>query len=219
VLNCPTFVPLSVAEHALALLFALARRLPEARADLEKGIWLSNKYTGMEVAGKTLGLVGYGNVGHHLERMVKGLGMKVIWVNSKSTAVEIDDLLRASDVVCLCLPLNKSTHHMIDKRRLGLLKKTAYLLNVARGAIVDQAALLEALQGQDFAGAGLDVFEGEPDAEGEISDQIRALVGLPNVVATPHSAFNTPETLDRKGAEILSDIQSCLAGRPQNMLN
>jgi phosphoglycerate dehydrogenase-like enzyme len=186
VLNCPTFVPLPVAEQAMALLLALAKRLPEARADMQQGRWQSNKYVGFELSGKKLGLVGYGNIGKHLERMATGFGMQVSYVNSTSSPDDLDQLLQNSDVVCLCLPLTDRTHHLLDRRRLQLLKKSAYLINVARGAIVDQAALLECLQQGDLAGAGLDVFEGEPPASGTLPEQIQALVNLPNVVATPH---------------------------------
>lgn len=219
VLNCPTFVPLAVAEHAMALLLTLAKRIPEAQSDMKNGLWAPNDYVAFELSGKKLGLVGYGNIGKHLEKMASGFGMSVEHVNSQSTASELDDLLATSDVVCLCLPLNEKTMGLIDGRRLGLLKKTAYLINVARGAIIDQGALLECLQNNTFAGAGLDVFDGEPGSSGEISEQIRSIIALPNVVATPHSAFNTPQSLDRLGAEIVANIKSCVANSPINQVN
>ncbi|MDB5176317.1 MAG: glycerate dehydrogenase [Candidatus Saccharibacteria bacterium] len=219
VLNCPTFVPVPVAEHAMAFLLALAKHLPEARADMQSGEWSSNKYVNFELAGKKLGLLGYGNIGKNIERMTTGFGMTVSYTNSKSTPEQIDQLFQTSDVVCLCLPLTSDTHHMVDARRLKLLKQSAYLINVARGAIIDQAALLEALKQKQFAGAGMDVFEDEPGASGEISPQIAELLSLPNVVATPHSAFNTPEALDRKGAEIVANVQACLDGAPVNVVN
>jgi phosphoglycerate dehydrogenase-like enzyme len=219
VVNCPTFVPLPVAEHAMALLLTLAKRLSDARADMQAGLWKSNSYRSFELAGKRLGLLGYGNIGKHIERMAIGFGMTVSHTNSKSMPEEIDELFQTSDVVCLCLPLTDETRHMVDKRRLGMLKQTAYLINVARGAIVDQAALLEALTNKQFAGAGLDVFDGEPGQSGAMSEQIMKLVALPNVVATPHSAFNTPESLDRKGAEIVANIRACLDGLPINIVN
>jgi D-3-phosphoglycerate dehydrogenase len=217
--NCPTFVPLPVAEQAMALLLTLAKRLPEVRADMQSGLWSTNDYVSFELAGKKLGLLGYGNIGKHLERMATGFGMAVSYTNSKSTPEEIDRLFQESDVVCLCLPLNDTTRHMVDARRLRMLKKSAYLINVARGAIVDQTALLEALRAGWFAGAGLDVFDGEPGTSGAMSDQIKELVALSNVVATPHSAFNTRESLDRKGAEILANIQACIDGAPMNVVN
>lgn len=219
VVNCPTFVPLPVAEHAMALLLTLAKRLPEARSDMQSGIWEPNNYESFELANKKMGLVGYGHIGKHIEKMAEGFGMTVNHTNSKSTPEEVDELFRSSDVICLCLPLTPETRHMVDARRLHMLRKTAYLINVARGAIVDQAELIQALQRGDFAGAGLDVFEGEPGQSGAIPDQIMELVSLPSVVATPHSAFNTKESLDRKGAEILANIKACLEGRPINVIN
>lgn len=219
VVNCPTFVPLPVAEQAMALLLALAKRLPEARADMQAGIWASNNYVSFELSGKKLGLLGYGNIGKHIERMATGFNMTVEHANSKSTPEEIDQLIQTSDVVCLCLPLNDKTRHMIDDRRLRMLKERAYLINVARGAIVDQMALLQVLREKRIAGAGLDVFDGEPGADGAVSGQIMELVSLPNVVATPHSAFNTRESLDRKGAEIVANIQACMDGAPINVVS
>ncbi len=219
VLNCPTFVPLAVAEHAMALLLTLAKRIPEAHGSMKNGLWAPNDYVGFELSGKKLGLVGYGNIGKYLDKMASGFGMSVEHVDSKSSSSELDELLALSDVVCLCLPLDEKTRGLIDGRRLGLLKKTAYLINVARGAIIDQGALLESLQNNTIAGAGLDVFVGEPGSSGEISEQIRSIVSLPNVVATPHSAFNTPESLDRLGAEIVTNIKSCIEGSPINVVN
>jgi len=155
VINCPTFVPLTVAEHAMALIFALAKRLLIIVPELKSGVWDANTHIGMELSGKKLGLVGYGNIGKNLEKIANGMGLQVSYVNSRSTPGELDALLKSSDIVCLCLPLNDKTHHLIDARRLKLLKKTAYLVNVARGAIIDQKALIESLKNQDFAGAGL----------------------------------------------------------------
>ena len=219
VVNCPTFVPLPVAEHAMALLLALAKRLPEAHTDMQSGLWNPNKYVNFELAGKKLGLLGYGNIGKNIERMATGFGMEVSHTNSQSTPDEIDQVFQTSDVICLCLPLTPETRGMVDARRLQMLKKTAYLINIARGPIIDQTALLESLSANQFAGAGLDVFDGEPSADGQISEQIRQLIALPNVVATPHSAFNTPEALDRKGAEIVANIRACVDDTPINVVN
>lgn len=220
VINCPTFVPLPVAEHAMAMIFVLAKRLIEASSDLRNSIWDSNKYVAVELAGKKLGLVGHGNIGKNLERMAQGMGLEVNYINSTSTPDDIDNLLKNSDFVCVCLPLNERTRHLIDDRRLKLLKKTAYLINVARGAIIDQKALIESLKRRDFAGAGLDVYEGEPGSpKSTPSNEILELVRLPNVVATPHAAFNTPEALDRKGKEVYENILACVEGNPKNIVN
>ena len=219
VINCPTFVTLSVAEHALALMFALAKRINEATSDLKSGDWDTAKFRGIQLNGKNLGLIGYGNIGKMIDKLATPLGMHVSHVNSKSTLQEVDELLANSDVVCICAPLNGSSRNMVDERRLKLLKDSALLINVGRGAIINQKALLESLRRGDFAGAGLDVFEGEPGAKGTVPQEIQAIVNLPNVVATPHSAFNTPETLERLGAEMTANIRSCIDGTPENVVN
>jgi D-3-phosphoglycerate dehydrogenase len=219
VLNCPTFVPLPVAEFAMALLLSLGKRINDADRDLKKGIWEGMNYQGFELDGKTMGIVGHGNIGKKLQHMAEAFGMKVIYTDSKSTPEELDQLMKDSDVVCLACPLRNNTRGMIDMRRLKMLKKTAYLINVARGAVIDQKALITCLKEKSFAGAGLDVFDGEPPNQGEVSAEIMELVNLPNVIGTPHTAFNTPEAHVRKGAEIMANIQSCLNGTPQNVVN
>ena len=217
-INCPTFITLSVAEHTMALIFSLARHVVQANVDLREGIWSPADYEGVELGGKKLGLVGYGNIGQNVERMAKGIGMTTVHVNSKSTPAEIDELIVSSDVVVLCLPLNKTTRHMIDQRRLGLLKKQALLINVARGAIIDQLALVTALKNNQFAGAGLDVFENEA-LSGMPTAEIVELAKMPNVVATPHTAYNATGTVERLGAELLASIEACLTGNPKNIVN
>lgn len=218
VLNCPTFNSEAVAEHALTLLLAANRKLIAATESLEAGKWEHEPLIGMELFGKKLGLIGYGNIGRRIEQLVSGFDMQVSYVNSKSSHDGIDRLLRESDVVCLCAPLNENTKHLVDKRRLGLLKKTAILVNVGRGAVIEQPALLEVLLAGRLAAAGLDVFEGEP-LTGRPNDEIIALARLPNVVATPHIAYNTYETAAKLGKEIYDDIQSCLTGKPVNVVN
>lgn len=216
--NCPTFASLAVAEQALALILALARRIPEAQTDMRGGVWQSSKYVGMELSGRTLGLIGYGNIGRHIETMATALGMHVQCTNSKSTDDERDALLRSADILCLCLPLTAITHHLIGAEALSKLKPNALLINISRGAIIDQTALLTALKSNSIGGAGLDVFEGEPGAVGAMSAEIMELINLPNVVATPHTATNTPEARDRKGAEIVANIKACIAGEPINLV-
>lgn len=219
VLNCPTFVTIPVAEHALALILSVSKRLGEAKAEMQSGIWDANKYTGVELHGKKLGLLGHGRIGSMIDNLATSLGMKVSFIDSKSTNDEIDDLISSSDVICICLPLTEKTKGMFDARRIGLLRKLAILVNVGRGAIVDQTALLAALNEGAFLGAGLDVFIGEPDDKGRLEGEILELAKLHNVMVSPHSAFNTSESLDRLGKEILENIGSCLKGNPQNVVN
>ncbi len=218
VLNCPTQNAEAVAECAIALMFAVSRKVVKAAADLKNGGWNGMDMLGIELSGKKLGLVGYGRVGKLIEQKLSGFNMVVQHVNSESTDDEIDALLKDSDIACLCLTLNDHTKHIIDQRRLRLLQPHTILINVARGAVIDQKALLATLKAKTFRGAGLDVFEDEP-ASGELPADIIELANLPNVVATPHIAYNTEETITRLGDELFANIESCLYGQPNNVVN
>lgn len=216
-LNCPTFNSQAVAEHAMSLLMAVNRNVITGADELRAGKWSPQTLVGYELGDKKLGLIGYGNVGTRIEKFATALGMNVSHVNSKSTAEDIDRLISESDYVVICAPLNDGTRNMADERRLNMLKPTAILVNVGRGAVVDQSALIEILKNKKIRGAGLDVFDGEPLA-GEPSDTIVELAKLPNVVATPHIAYNTEEINDKQGAEILANLQSCLTDSPINVV-
>lgn len=216
-LNAPTHSSQAVAEHAISLLLAVNRNIVAGSTELRTGKWSPQELVGYELAGKKLGLIGYGNVGTRIEKIAVGLGLQVAYSNSKSTADEIDQLLSTSDFVIVCAPLTDSTRNLIDERRMDLLKSTAVLVNVGRGAIINQKALIETLKSQKIRGAGIDVFDGEP-LTGTPSDEIVELASLPNVVATPHIAYNTAEIHDKQGAEILADIQSCLDDSPINVV-
>ncbi|HSX07535.1 MAG TPA: 2-hydroxyacid dehydrogenase [Candidatus Saccharimonadales bacterium] len=218
VLNCPTQNAEAVAEHALTLMLAVAHRITEADLSLQQGQWQQQQLVGVELSHKKLGLVGYGKVGKLIEQKVAGLNMEVNHVNSNSSDGDLDTLLQESDVVCLCLPLNDATRNIIDERRLKLLKKSTIFVNVARGGLVDQAALLEQLKTGGIRGAGLDVFLDEPFTGGA-PDSITEIAKLPNVVATPHMAYNTEETMQRLGQELLADVESCVNGSPMNVVN
>ncbi len=218
VINCPRHNYVAVAEHALGLMLACTRKTVSANTSLRRGEWRPVSYEGPELNGKTLGLVGYGNIGKAVARYAACLGMTTQFVNSSSSPQALDDLLATSDIVCLCLPLTQATRHLMDERRLALMKKTAYLVNTSRGAIVDQRALLTALRTGQLAGAALDVFEGEPFRAG-IDPDTQSLLSLDNVVATPHIASDTPEVLIRLGAELIENVRACLNGRPINVVN
>ncbi len=211
-LNCPTFNSQAVAEHAMSLLMAVNRNLGRGMDELRAGKWHPQAFVGYELAGKHLGLVGYGNIGTRIEQLATVLGMHVSYVNSRSTADEIDELMRSADFVVICAPLTEATHHLIDERRLRLMKPTAVLVNVGRGAIVDQGALMEVLKAGHIRG-GLDVFDGEP-LTGTPNETLVELASLPNVIATPHIAYNTVEMQDKQGAELLGNIKSCIEGAP-----
>jgi D-3-phosphoglycerate dehydrogenase / 2-oxoglutarate reductase len=186
----------SVAEHAIALMFAAGRGI--ARMDREIRTGLFEPQNGVEFAGKTLGVVGTGGIGTAMIRLGAGLGMRVLaWNRSgvpdglPAQATELDDLLAQADVVSLHLALTEGTRGLIDRRRVGLLKPGAIFVNTARGAIVDEAALIEALQAGRIAHAGLDVFTSEPLAADH------PLARLPNVTLTAHAAFATREACER----------------------
>lgn len=216
-LNAPTHSSQGVAEHAISLILATNRNIVAGSTELRSGKWSPQELVGYELAGKKLGLIGYGNVGTRIEKITAALGLEVTYTNSKSTSEDIDNILSSSDFIIICAPLTDSTRNLIDERRLNLLKPTAILVNVGRGAIINQKALTETLKAKKIRGAGIDVFDGEP-LTGTPSAEIVELASLPNVVATPHIAYNTTEIHDKQGAEILVDIKSCLDGRPINVV-
>jgi D-3-phosphoglycerate dehydrogenase len=186
----------SVAEHAIALMFAAARRLAGMDRAIRAGHW--EPLNGIELADRTLGVIGTGGIGKAMVRLGAGLGMAVIAWNRSGVpedlpcqAVGLDDLLRTADVVSLHLVLNDQTRGLIDARRIGLIKPGAIFINTARGAIVDEAALVEALQARRIGHAGLDVFTSEPLPAGH------PLTSLDNVTLTAHAAFATREASER----------------------
>ena len=202
----------SVAEHAIALMFAAGRGIARMDREIRAGRW--EPLNGIELAGRTLGVIGIGGIGKAMVRLGAGLGMRVLaWNRSgvpddlPARAAELDDLLAQADVVSIHLVLNEETRGFIDRRRLGLLKPGAILINTARGAIVDEAALLEALQDGRVGHAGLDVFALEPLAADH------PLARLPNVTLTAHAAFATREASERllrMALEILAEERRAL---------
>ena len=197
----------TVAEHAVGLMFAAGRQIATMDRHVRAGDW--GPMEGFEFAGKTLGVVGTGGIGAEMVRLGDGLGLRVVAWNRSGVAddlpceaAELDDLLGQADVVSLHLALNAETSGLIDRRRLGLMRAGAILINTARGGLVDEAALIDALQDGPLGHAGLDVFAGEPlPAE-------HALCQLTNVTLTCHAAFMTREAtsrLFRWALEILRD--------------
>lgn len=219
VLNLPTFNANAVAEYAVTLLFALHRQLIPANTFLREGNWGQRAYAATEVRGKRLGLLGYGNIGKRIEALAQGLGMTTAHYNSKSTEADLQKLLRASDAVCLCLPITDATRHILNAERIAMMKPGALLINVGRGALIDQPALLTALKEGRLGGAGLDVFENEPTGLQHATPPIIELANLPNVVATSHIAFYTRESDARFSAELMANVKACLAGKPINVVN
>lgn len=241
----PAYGEHTVAEYSFGLMLALSRRLVEASAALKQGHTDHNQLIGHDLHAKTLGVVGAGKIGRQVAAIGKGFGMKVLAYDEKPQPdlakeigydyTELDNLLSQADVISLHLPALDSTNHLMNARRLALAKPSALLINTSRGAVVDTAALIEALESDKLAGAALDVFEGEALAEIDEelrmlkakqvdkqalqqAAQIHVLANMPNVVLTNHNAYNTIEAIGRINETTAQNITSFLAGQPQNIV-
>ncbi len=218
VVNAPTGNTIAAAEHTLGLLYALARNIAAADASFRRGEWKRSQFTGVELRGKTLGLVGFGKIGQAVAVRAKAMEMTVLVADPFVTAdlaalhgaevVELADLLERSDVVSLHVPKNRTTAGMIGARELGRMKPTAFVLNVARGGVVDEAALADALAAGTIAGAAVDVYTQEPPPADN------PLRGAPHTVLTPHLGASTAEAQVRVAVEASQQVLDVLAGRP-----
>jgi phosphoglycerate dehydrogenase-like enzyme len=215
----PAAVTESVAEFTFGALIALERRLFEARESTRAGSWEYRSFRGFELAGKTLGIIGFGRIGRRLAELGTAFGMQVLaWSRSDRDAtgvelVELEDLLRRADVVSVNVALTDETRGLLHEERLALMKPSAILVNTARGGIVDDEALRRRLEAGQLGGAVLDVLGKEPPGE-----ELRRLAGVPNVLVTPHIAFHTDEALDRQFEETTENVLAFLAGRPRNLV-
>lgn len=205
--NTPAASSDSVAELAIGHMFALARYIAIANVTMRNGEWNKKKYQGIEIAGKTLGIVGMGRIGQSLAKKATALGMNVVYTDIfgkndslKYDFLSLEDLLKTSDFISLHVPYDKNAGSLIGKKELSLMKKTAFLIDCARGKVVEEAALLEALDNDVIAGAGLDVFEEEPTKN-------TTLVNHPKVSVTPHIGAATAEAQTRIGEEVVSIIK------------
>ncbi len=220
VTNTPGANAVSVAEHTVALMLALIKQLAPADAAMRQGGWPRNLVP--QLRGKRLGLIGTGLIGREVAAMAAGLGMEAVaWTYHPDPRfaagaglryVQLDELLRTSDVVSLHLRATPEARRFLSRERLALLKPTAYVLNTARGALIDEAALVEALQAGKIAGAGLDVFETEPLPAGH------PLSRLPNVLLTSHCAGMTPEANQTGLLMAAENIANFLAGMPTHVV-
>jgi phosphoglycerate dehydrogenase-like enzyme len=217
VINCPTFNSHAVAEHAVGLMLATSRNFAYAQKSMTESRWESGKITGIELTGKKLGLIGYGNIGKRIEKLVSGFSMQVSYVNSKSSTEDLDTLLAQSDVVCVCAPLTESTKNLLSADKLNLLKQNTVFINVGRGEIVDQKALKD-LASRGRLRLGLDVFTDEP-LTGTPSNEIVEIANLSNAITTPHIGYNTEEATQRLSDELFANIDACLKGEPINVVN
>lgn len=216
VTNTPGVAAIAIAEHCLCLMLAVARNIPRIDAAIRQGQWPRAGVAQMH--GKTLGIIGLGAIGRQFARLGAGIGMKVIaWTMHPNPGlgfelVSLEALLESSDVVSLHLRLSPQTAGFLGARELARLKPSAIFLNTARGPIVDEVALTEALARGRIAGAGLDVFDREP------LPRDHPLTRLNNVVLTPHSAGATPETLEAGLQLAVDNVWSFLAGAPRNVV-
>ncbi len=223
--NTPGVLRETTADLAWALLLAAARRIPDGDRMVRSGGfagWSPSLLLGHEVHGKTLGIIGMGDIGTAVARRAAGFGMRILYHNRNPSSlaaevgaemVSLDHLLSNADFVSLHVPLIQSTHHLIGKRELDMMKPTAILINVSRGEVIDEVALVEALKMDRIAGAGLDVFENEPKLA-------PGLVGLKNVVLTPHIGSASFETRERMANMAVQNLLVGLeCGRPQHLVN
>ncbi len=205
--NTPNSSSDSVAELALAHMFAVARFVGTSNYTMRNGEWNKKKYEGVELSGKTLGIIGMGRIGKSLANKATALGMKVVYNdafgeinNVEYEFLDLNNLLEVSDFISLHVPYDKTTGTLIGKEELAIMKDGSYLINCARGKVVDEEALLEALESGKIAGAGIDVFEVEPNTN-------EALVNHPRVSCTPHIGASTMEAQERIGDEVVTIIK------------
>ena len=223
VMNTPFGNSITTAEHAIALMFALARQIPEANAQTQAGLWPKNGFMGVEVTGKTLGLIGAGNIGSIVASRALGLRMKVVAFDPFLTperAIEmgvekadLDTLLAKADFITLHTPLTDQTRNILSRENLAKTKKGVRIINCARGGLVDEAALKEALDSGHVAGAALDVFQTEPAKESP-------LFGTPNFICTPHLGASTTEAQVNVALQVAEQMADYLVnGGVTNALN
>lgn len=242
--NVPHYGENTVAEHTFSLILALSRNIHKSYLKVKNDDFDFSDLAGFDLKGKILGIVGAGSIGMHVIRIARGFGMNVVaYSRTKDTflaevmgfhyADSLDDLLKVSDIVSLHVPLTDQTRHLINEEKLELMKPTAFLINTARGEIVDTDALYEALKSGRIGGAGLDVIEGEEyigeDIELKYSQtdhetiarvfRDKEILKMENVVFTPHIAFFSREASERLFTENLKNIQMYLFGSPINLIS
>ena len=216
VVNSPNANTLAVAEHTMALLLALVRHLPRADVSLKEGKWEKNRLMGIGLDGKTLGIIGFGRIGRQVAIRAQAFGMRVLVNQSRPTpelnlelgveAVDLEDLLRRADFVTLHVPAKPETERLVGAEQLALMKPTAGLINTARGTVIDEEALLVALDNGQIAGAALDVFAEEPATH-------NALAQHPKVIATPHIAASTADAQQSGAITVARQIIDILRGQ------
>jgi len=216
VINAVEGAMTAVAEQVLGLMLCLARNIARADREIRNGNWLKKELMGTELKGKYLGIVGLGNIGKRLGRLAKGLNMNIIGYDvipideefAKEVGLmktDLDTLLQSSDYVSLHVPLLDSTYHMIDAKKLAIMKSTAKIINTSRGGVIDEKALYDAIKNGNLGGAALDVFEKEPATDSPLAT-------LPNVILTPHIGAQTKEAQSLAANVIAEKIIQILRG-------
>jgi len=216
VINAVEGAMTAVAEQVLGLMLSLARNIARADREIRNGNWLKKELMGTELKGKYLGIVGLGNIGKRLGRLAKGLNMNIIGYDvipideefAKEVGLmktDLDTLLQSSDYVSLHVPLLDSTYHMIDAKKLAIMKSTAKIINTSRGGVIDEEALYDAIKNGNLGGAALDVFEKEPATDSPLTT-------LPNVILTPHIGAQTKEAQSLAANVIAEKIIQILRG-------
>lgn len=241
--NIPSYGEHTVAEHTFALILALAKRLPTSIERTRRANFSVAGLQGFDLIGKTLGIIGVGRIGQHVAEIARALGMTIIAYDpfpNKALAKEfgfgyvpLRDLLGQSDIITLHAPHTKQTHHLINARSINQVKPGAYLINTARGELIETGALVAALKSGIIAGAGLDVLEGEclireekelltkkfqRQCDIEMMQDTRKLLRNPRVIVTPHNAFNSREANERILATTIDNIKAFTKGTPQNIV-
>lgn len=217
VINAPKGNASVTAEHTIGLLFALLRHISQAAADLKLGVWNKKRYIGNQIAGKTLGIVGFGNVGKHVYKIAAGVGLNVlvcepyVRMPKKVKKVTYEELLKDSDIISFHVPATYLTKRMLNKHTLTLCKDNVYIINCSRGDVVDEKAIKEGLLSGKIAGFAVDVFKSEPEVDPE-------LLSFPNVIATPHIAGSTYESQKQSIQEVVKGIAEYIKGIPPNNL-
>lgn len=217
VVNAPVATTVAVAEHAMALMLAMVREITKADAGLKTGVWYKKEIKGTELNGKTLGVIGFGHIGSTVGKYARAFGMEVIAYDLVASddqikdhggePVSLDELFSRADVITLHVPLTDSTRHMIDEQAIAKMKDGVRIISAARGGVIDEDALLQALESGKVASAALDVFEKEPPKDS-------LLVKHPKLIATPHIGGETKEAQRRAAVDIVNEVLAALDGEP-----
>ncbi|GIS83551.1 MAG: hypothetical protein CM1200mP15_21830 [Dehalococcoidia bacterium] len=221
VVNAPTGNTIAAAEHTVAMMMALARNIPQANESLHKGEWTRSAFTGIELRNRVLGVIGLGKVGIEVARRAIGLDMQVTGYDpfvpeeyASSIGIQLkslDDIYKDSDFICLHTPLTESTRGLIGEKQIAMMKPTVRILNVARGELIDEQALAEAVDKGQVAGAALDVFTKEPPVDSP-------LLNNPKIITTPHLGASTEEAQAQVAIEVAEQVITVLSGKSARIL-